>query len=734
MKRNVFALMAAALTAGLMSVSARTMNAVGDLPLFFEGNAATGFSARSRDAEFSVSPAGARIVLQNAAGRDALQLRFPGAATTMTLRGDSELSGRINYLVGRPEQWRSGVPLFSRVRVEQLYPGVDLVYHGNERQLEYDFEIAPGADPAAITLRFDGAEKVFIDRQGRLVLKLKDGEIIQPAPEIFQVVDGGRKTIAGGYHLLGGHDVAFVVGDYDRSRPLVIDPTFVFSTYFGGTAGETAWAVALGSDGSIYVAGQTFSKRFDTNGPAFDPFSTAGAVQETFGGGKLTGDGFLARFDSSGTNLVYLTYFGGENDDYISGVAVDTTGDAFVAGFTSSSNFPTVNALYPNIGSAFNKKLKVYASDAFVAEFDPSGSNLVYSTYLGGNGADAATGIAIDGSGDAYVTGITGSTNFPTVSPLAFTLVGSTNPALNRLAGTNDAFVTEIAPGGASILFSTYLGGNNIDIGEGIAVDSGGFIYVSGFTCSTNFPATNYITQTIGTNTFDGHLLNNSTNRTFNYDAFVTKLQPSGFVYSTLLGGKNNDFGYRIASDGSGDAYVVGYSLSPNFPNTAGTNVVGLHSFTATNTSPFIQDNDAFLAKISPAGTNLVYSLLFGGRSSDIAYGVAVDTTGNAFITGVTQSTNFPVVNAITTTNAGKPYTKFPADAFVASFDPAGATVLYSTYLGGAGNDYGYAIAVDGSDKAFVVGQTTSTNFPRLNPYQNFRNGTNDTFLVEIAP
>lgn len=780
MKKNLSVALSFVLAVSLSASAAGTMNMFGNAPLFFEANAAGEFFAQGGDCGFAISPSSSQMVLQKKSGRTAVvKMEFSGANPFATVRGENELPGKINYLVGDKSQWQVGQPTFSKVRVGKLYPGIDLVYHGNQKRLEYDFEIAPGANPKAIQIHFSGAEKISINAQGELILTVNGGEIRQPMPEIFQIVGGEKNSISGGYKILDARTISFAVGDYNHSLPLVIDPTIAFSTYFGGTGGDIPWAVAWdAADSAIYVAGQTFSKHFYTNDPA--GFSTPGAFQQNFAGGKLSGDGFVAKFsisgtNFSGTNLIYLTYLGGSGDDSVSGVAVDSTGDAYVAGFTASTNFPTLNALYPNLSGKLNPRLRLFPGDAFVAELDPSGSNLIYSTYLGGSGSDAAIGIAVDAANNAYVTGLTTSTNFPVQNPLQLQTVSSnlvvvphvsTNWVMttnlitfDHLQGTNNAFITEIGSGGAPLIFSSYLGGKNFDTGEGIAVDTSGYIYVAGYTDSTNFPATNYLTftnlmfgttnQITGTNVLAGYLLNGSTNRTFTFDAFVTKLQPSGagFVYSTLLGGNNNDYAFDVACDNSGSAYVTGYSSSTNFPNTA-FNVPGLRTFVETNRNFFIGDSDVFLTRIDDVSgqATIGYSALFGGQGNDIGYSVAVDSAGEAFVTGSTQSTNFPVLNPLPfqlagSTNStlnrltGVPKNRiYPADAFVTAFSSDGSTLLYSTYLGGNGSDAGYAIAVDPSGNAFVAGTTASTNFPTVNPGQNFRNGTNDTFIIEIQP
>jgi hypothetical protein len=744
----------AALALGLVTLaaSAKTTSTLGDVPLYFEAGAPAQFVASGSRSQFLISPVESQIILRKSNAETAtVRMRFTGANPAAQLSGEGELSGKINYFTGGdPAQWRSGVPTFARVRVEGIYPGINLVYYGNQKRLEYDFAIAPGANPDVIAIRFDGMDKISVSAQGELVLKSGRDEIRQPAPAIYQTVGGALKEIGGGYKILDPHTVAFTVGQYDRDLPLVIDPILGFATYFGGTLGETAWAVALNTlNTNIYIAGQTFSKKAFTNDAAFastegtfqtNTFSTEGAFQTNFQGGKLTGDGFIARFDNTGTNLIYLTYLGGSGDDFISSVAVDAAGNAFVTGFTDSTNFPTTNALYSAISGKKNTKLNVFPGDAFVAELDPSGSNLVYSTYLGGSGLDSGNGIAVDSSDNAYVTGTTESTNFPETNALAFQLPGSTNLTLNRLAGTNNAFVTEIASNGTAILFSTYLGGNRFDVGEGIAVDADNSIYVTGFTSSTNFPVFNYISEVIGTNSYDGHLLNGRTNKSSAYDAFVTKFEPFvtnlSLAYSTYLGGTNNDFAYHIAYDDEGSAYVTGSTESPNFPNLntiTGTNIGEIYSHVATNDPALSTDTDAFLTKIDTNGA-IVYSAIFGGKTNDVGYGVAVDAAHEAFVVGSTSSKGFPVfptnsVGFLRATNSGD------SDVFVIGFGDGATTLLYSTYLGGGNNDYGYGIAVNpATGDAYVVGQTASKGFALTNAFQPFRNGTNDAFLLEIQP
>jgi len=704
---------------------AQTAMLPGGLPLWFEVNqgqvdSPAQFIARGRDSEFLISPDAAQIILcKMTAPRTfsarAVRMQFVGANGGAQISGAEELSGKINYLVGsNPSHWQTGVATFARVLVGGLYPGVNLTYYGNQRQLEYDLTVAPDADPGVIEIRFDGADKISIGSAGELVLNLGDSEIRQPKPVIYQTANGSRKEISGGYKILDAHTVAFAVGDYNHSLPLVIDPILSYSTYFGGSADDIAWAVAVDTNGFLYVAGQTLSANL----------GTVGAFQTNYAGGSYIGDAFVAKFGYTDTNLIYCTYLGGSQDDLASALAVDSAGDVFLTGSTSSPNFPTNNALYPKIlGHKYSGIF--YNANAFVAELNTNGSKLVYSTYLGGSGnvntgtGDYGTGIAVDSAGNAYVTGYTTSTDFPATNSLVYISSGVTN-TFNHLVGSFNAFLTKIGPGGTNLLYSTYFGGSYIDEALGIAVDVTGAACLVGSTDSPNFPTNNPIQPYLG----------GTTNVDYGYNAFVAKFGPSGtnLIYSTFLGGTNNDFGYGVAVDSAGNAYVTGGTSSPNFPATA-TNVAGLFNELTNNTSGFLLTTNAFLTKLGPKGTNLVYSAVFGGFGEDTGYGVAVDSAGEAFVTGATSSTNFPTLNTsglLAATNSGND------DVFVTAFNTNGSALLYSVYLGGANNDFGYGLALDPAGDAYVVGQTLSSNFPTNNALHAVLNGPSDAFLAKI--
>jgi len=699
----------------ISGIAAQAAFNLGNLPLCFEAsrgqNAAASFIAHGLDSEFLLSATGAQFVLQKASGETATaRMQFVGANPAAQISGDKELPSKVNYLVGNnPAQWQSGVPTFGQVRIDGVYPGVSVVYYGNGRQLEYDFDLAAGVDPRTIALRFDGAKKIAVNDHGELVVSLNGGEVIQHQPVIYQTIGGTRREISGGYKIVNGNTVAFEVGSFDHSQPLVIDPVLSYSTYFGDNHGAIAHAIAVDTSGCIYIAGETFSTIF-SNAPA-------GGFQTNYHGGPFVGDAFIAKFNPSSSNLVYFTYLGGSSDNLVYGLAVDNSGNAYVTGTTRSSDFPTTaNALYNYKKGPFPG----YYGLAFVAELNTNGSALVYSTYLSGYLADAGYAIAVDANQNAYVAGYTATTNFPVSS----NAIQKKLQCTNSIYFNHNAFVAEISAFGTNLNYSSYLGGMNFDTATGIAVDTNSYVYVTGYTASTNFPTTNALSG--------GKYLNGSTNANRAYDAFVTKFYPgfTNLVYSTFLGGTNNDMATQIACDNAGNAYVTGWTISPNFPGRT-TN----DSFSAANvitnylTNNLVLITNAFLTEIGFNGTNatFMHSAVFGGSVGDVGNGVALDTNGNIFVVGTTSSTNFPVTTNLSgflsPTNAGG------SDVFITAFK-ADWSLLYSAYVGGSANDAGNAIAVDTAGNAYITGQTLSTNFAQMSTHS----GATNAFLVEISP
>lgn len=631
-----------------------------------------------------------------------LRLSLTGDAVNPqpTLIGQNALSGKSNYFRGNDRaQWRTGIPHYGKVAYQQVYPGIDWVLYGNPRQLEYDFVIAPGVDPGLIEMRVSGAESVTLDEQGQLVLKVEGGKVVQPRPVIYQTRDGERRPIEGGYVLREGEDqtplVGFQVAAYDRDRPLVIDPTLVYSTYLGGSGNDYGQGIAVDSTGDIYVTGYTFVvfpstvNNFPTTPNTPQPTPPVGDKE----------DAFVVRFDAAG-NVLYSTYLGGSDDDQGADIAVDGTGRAYVTGYTLSTDFPTTaNAPQSTFGGGY--------SDVFVARLSAAGDALEYSTYLGGTagGNEQGTGIAVDSVGRAYVTGFTPSDDFPIA-----------NAPQSTFGGGEDVFVARLTPAGDDLEYSTYLGGGDDDeYGYSIAVDGDGRAYVTGYTYSTDFPTTANAPQS------DYQGGNDAGHRG---DAFVVRLSAGvspSLEYSTYLGGGDSDFGTDIAVDGAGRAYVTGLTVSDNFPTTLNAlqpSFGGVH--------------DAFVARLSEAGDALEYSTYLGGSSYDNGAGIAVDSANNAYVAGYTESTNFPTSNPLWFSFA----TAAGGNAFVARLSEAGA-VLYSSYLGGIDDNFDEAtdIAVDSAGLAYVTGYTVSSQFPTTaDALQPAGAGNDEAFIAIISP
>jgi hypothetical protein len=604
-----------------------------------------------------------------------LAMRLKGANPAPRLGAEERLPGVSHYLRGGdPSRWQRNVPHYRRVRYEQVYPGIDLVYYGREGQLEYDFVVAPGADPDRIALAFRGATGARVDGGGDLLLETDGGIVRQKRPVCYQTAGGRRVPVAGRYVLAGcaggrgETGVRFELGRYDRSRPLVIDPVIAFSTYHGGRSSDVARGVAAGDDGSLYVTGATYS----TNFPTTDPY------QATLRGDR---DAFVSKLDPSGSTLLYSTYLGGTSDDAAMAVAVDQSGSATVVGWTYSSSFPNRGGAQPAYKGG---------SDAFVARLTPGGNDLVYSTFLGGRSEERAYAVALAADGDAWVTGSTASPDLPVFNPLIATL-----------RGYIDAFVTRVQSDGTGFAYSSYLGGRDYEYGIDIAVDGQSRAVVTGYTYSDNFPISNAYQRT----------------RKGSGDVFLTRLSESGLASSTYFGGSDHESGNSVAIGADGAIYLAGATRSRDFPvlNAVQRSAAPQYGY------------DVFVTAFSSDALSLVYSTYLGGALEDIATSVAVDRSGSAYVAGYTQSANFPVQDPIQGTRSGSEF-----DAFVARLAPGGDSLLYSTYLGGTQGDYAYGIAVTEERRAYIVGETTSTNFPVLNARQPTIGAGPDGFVTAI--
>ena len=654
---------------------------------------------------------------------DVLRLRLAGANSSADFVAVDQLPARTNYLIGAPENWHTNIPNFRRIVQRRVYPGIDISYHGTAGQLEEDFVIAPGADPRAIRLAFEGAKTLYTNSSRELMVTLNGGQVTLRRPVAYQERNGSKRLVSANFVELNDGRVGFRIGDYDQSLPLVIDPILSYSTYLGGSNIDGANAIAVAPDKTVFITGGTYSL----------DFPTAHSLQPNHGGpDDFYRDAFVAKLSADGSTLLYSTYLGGEFEDVGNGIAVDAFGDAYVTGTTESPDFPvpsTIPSFNPECGgdgkcgASWNAG-GLIVRNAFVIKLNPEGTLPLYSGFLGSFENVIGQAIAVDQNQIAYVTGQTTANFTPTVQitppnqpPPPFPITPNA-AQLTFGGGASDVFVTKISATGNAILYSTYLGGLNEDIGLGIAVDANANAYMTGLTYSANFPTTAGALQ--GTNNGAG-------------DAFFAKVNTlsGALVYSSFLGGSELDQGNGIAVDRNGNAFITGTTAST--ANTLGfTPPAGAFQPNCALDSSDICEGDGFVAKLNPSlsgPSSLIYFTYLGGSLADGSQSIAIDSSGNAYVTGSTVSTDFPVAGAVFQPKFGGGN----ADAFVTKLDPTGGTLLYSGYLGGTNTDIGYGIAVDTDANAYVAGQTCSLDFPLSNPEQASPAGNCDAFVSKVS-
>jgi|GEM_PF-885360 len=667
----------------------------GRLPLAFELNrgqseARVKFLSRNRDYTLSLTSSGVTLLLQkpgsSSTGR--LQMGLVGGAPAPRILAEDPLPGKVNYMLGNnPQRWRTGIPTYAKVRYVNVYPGIDMILHGEQGDLEYDFEVKPNADPRRIKLDFRGSGGLRVDSRGNLRIQARDCAVFLRHLRVYQRARGRLANVQGRYVIRPPGRVAFQVGAYDHTQRLIIDPILTYSTYLGGSGYDSGSAIAVDSTGAVYVTGFTLSDNFPVTAGAYD---TACGTSGSCNGGYS--DVFVTKLSPGGSSLVYSTYLGGSKDDLGKAIAVDSSGSAYVAGQTFSSDFPVVSgAVQESYGGA---------GDAFVAKLSPSGSSLEYSTFLGGSATDEALGIAVDSVGNAYVTGRTFSTNFPAQAPIQ---------SANGGGNDSDAFVAELNATGSALVYSTYLGGSGQDAGAAIAVDATGDAFVTGFTKSTDFPLAGPLEATCAS--CPGYA-----------DAFVSEITANGtsLAHSTYLGGNAEDEGTGIALDQSGNIYLTGFTYSTKFPVTSGAYQTSMAS-----------GSGAFVTKIAPNFSSILYSTYLHGGGLDFGQGIATDS-GNAFIIGQTYSTSFPTANSIQ--SSCKSSNCYYGTGFVTEMNAAGSGLVFSTYLGGSYIDQAYGIGLDFSANAYVAGEAGSTDFPAAHAFQGTFGGSyGDAFVSNIG-
>lgn len=601
---------------------------------------------------------------------------FAGVSKQVKVSGEGCPSGAFNYFIGNdPHKWRRGVPHFTSIVYHDIYPGIDLRYYFNGSLVEYDLIVSPGVDPRQITLHYEGIRRLDVNSVGDLALQSPWGELVESRPVAYRTEFHQRLPVPVEYALVDSTTTRFVfTGDYDLAVATTIDPTLQYSTFLGGNNYDFVTDIAIDASGNAYVTGQTLSLNFPT----------AAAWQ-----GSLAAeyDLFVSKLNASGDSLIYSTYIGGNGYDEGLGIVRHPRGEVRVCGWTSSTDFPTVKPQQPACGGGF---------DAFMLSLSGNGDSLLYSSYFGGSGLDRANDIALDRAGSTFLVGYTTSSDFPTLNAFQDTLSGSWMDAF--VAGFNDSTKATI--------YSTYLGGSANDQGKGIAIDTGGNATIVGTTNSTDFPLQNPKQDSLGGGT----------------DVFVTKLHRdgAGLIFSTYHGGEDEDIGMAIALSADGNANITGETRSVDFPR--------IHALWNSCSSCPAYSN-AFVTRLNGTDGDLMFSTYLGSDpGDDIGSAVAVDVRGNIIIAGATDGDYFPVANPMQGSRAsGK-------DAFVSALRSDGSAMLYSSYLGGGSDEEASAVSIAANGDSYVAGRTRSFDFPLANPEQNqFGGGGWDGFISRIA-
>jgi hypothetical protein len=666
-------------------------SALARLPLRFEENRgqfdpAVRYGARAGGYRVQLSAGGASLAMPGA-GR--VDIGLVNSNPSAKIEALDRLPARTDYFVGNRDHWHTGVASYSRVRYGGVYPGIDVVYYGNQGSLEYDFVVQPGADPRAIRMKFRGGAKAVITAEGDLALEFDGRRILQKKPVVYQQVDSGsRREVAGRYRLLGRNQVGLRLADYDRTRTLVIDPVLVYCTYMGSSGADQITAIKLDSKGRLYITGSTTTSEMQAINGAYSNNSLG-----------LT-DIFVAIIDTTAADqsfpLTYFSYLGGADVDIPTAMDVDSSGVIYLTGFTLSTNFPIVGSAVQSTGAGANQ-------DAFVAVLDPSqygGVSLIYSTYLGGStGKETTHGIAVDTAGMIYVIGTTTSSDFP--------VTGSAYAGV--MFGPQDAFLSKIDRNSSTLAYSTYLGGELDDEGRSIAVDSNAMVYFGATTNSTKFPmeGPGYLQTNPGPVSIIVGMMD------------MTKSNQASLVYSTYFGGSAVNEVRKIALDSQNRVILTGYTLSTDFPTTADA----MQSQAGGN-------GDAFVTLVNPNDPAhfLVYSTYLGGSQGEVAYDVTGDTAGNIYVTGYTLSPDFPVNGAPQGNWGGG------IDLFITKLQPgtAGATgLLFSTYFGTTGVYAGNGIAVGPDGSIYAAGYAT-TGLPTSSNGNGFAGGLSDGFVIVV--
>jgi len=609
----------------------------------------------------------------------AIEMRLVGGNSNPQISAGAELPGTINYYVGSDSKnWRTGVKQYSSVAYRGVYPGVNMVFHGEQRQLEFDFVVAPGADAKAIGMGFEGADKLATDASGNLVLTSSAGNVVLHKPVAYQEKDGNRENVEVAFDVKDHQQVGLQLGSYDSSRELVIDPSLSYATYLGGSGEDEVFGIALDGSSDIFVAGQMASINFPAH---------SGTVSNI---GNF--DAFVTRVKAGGGSIDFTTVMGGSQADSALGIAVNGTALVVVGNTNSTSSAPA----FPNT----IKFGPTGGQDAFAASLNITSGTAAYIAIIGGTGTESGNGIAVDSSGNAYVGGQTNSTDFKTVSPLQ-----------GANGGQNDGFVAKINPTGSALLFSTYLGGSGNDLVTGLALDSSSNVYVTGITDSTNLATAGAFQAT----------------PKGGGDSFVSEIKSDGsaITYLTYFGGSGQDAALAIAVDGVGDACITGNTTSSDLPtaNAAQSSNAG--------------SNDVFVTKLNPTGTGLVFSTYYGGPLDEFGTGIAVDSFADVYVTGRTTSSNYPATQGTLNGTSDAFITEFSNTGFVVYSGFLGGSGVENSIAGDNTNGPVGSVTVDSSSNAYLGGATSSTQqFPVTSPLAccaAYAGGLADGFIAKMG-
>ena len=608
---------------------------------------------------------------------DVVKVQYTGANQVMPI-GQEELAHQRNYFRGNdPSKWQTGVPSYQKVIYEDLYDGIDLVFYTTEQGVKYDFVVSPGADPEQICWSYKGADEVYIDVEEKLHIITSVGELVEEVPFSYQIDDGKSIPVISHYRIVD-KKAGFKIGNYDSSLTLVIDP-LLYSTYVAGDRAEEARGIKLDSKGNVYVTGYSRSDDFPTTSGCFDD-------SHSEDGNKP--DVFVCKLNSDGTDLIFSTFVGGDNWDEAMSIELDADNNIYVCGYTLSSDFPTT-------ADCFDDSLNG-SRDAFAFKLNPDGSDLIYSTHIGGEGTDVGSDIALDSENNTYIVGYTYSSDFPT-SPDCY----------DDSQNETDGFISKLKYDGTSIMYSTFIGGSDTDYIHSIALDAENNVYITGQTHSSDFPTT------LGC--YDDAYHTDS-------DVFVCKVSLDGneeedMQYSTFIGGDEQESGHSIALDAENNSYVVGQTSSFDFPTTPGCYDDAYNS-----------SGDIFLCKVNPEGSNLVYSTYIGGDKEDAGEELILNSDNDVYLTGYTESPDFPTTWGSFDESYNDGY-----EAFITKVNWNGSDILYSTFIGGGGWDYGKGIVIDSNENAYITGRTYSSDFPTTSGvYDDSYNASADLFVSKL--